>query len=224
MNLSKSYEFFNPEKVEYRIHIIGCGSVGSTVAENLVRCGIEKITLWDFDIVESHNIANQMFREEDVGKPKTQALSEILYDINPHIKENLDIKDKGWNGEALSGYVFLCVDNIELRKEIVKKNMYNIQTKAMFDFRTMLTSAQHYAANWSDTIMRNNFYNSMQFTHDEAMSETPTSACGVTLGVVTTVRLISAIGVNNFLNYVINGNLKKFIQVDGFNFIIDSFE
>ena len=60
MDLSKSYEFFQPEKVTERIHIVGCGSVGSTIAENIARCGIKKMTLWDFDKVEAHNIVNQM--------------------------------------------------------------------------------------------------------------------------------------------------------------------
>lgn len=45
MDLSKSYEFFQPEKDQARIHIVGCGSVGSTVAENLARCGVTKMTL-----------------------------------------------------------------------------------------------------------------------------------------------------------------------------------
>ena len=62
MDLSKSYEYFQPEKLTDRVHIIGCGSVGSTVAENLARSGVTKFTLWDFDVVEPHNLANQMFR------------------------------------------------------------------------------------------------------------------------------------------------------------------
>jgi len=76
MDLSKSYEFFKPEKDQSRIHIVGCGSVGSTVAENLARCGVTKMTLWDFDTVEPHNLANQMFREKDVGKLKVEATCE----------------------------------------------------------------------------------------------------------------------------------------------------
>ena len=35
MNLAKSAEFFNPINVKDRVHIIGCGSVGSAVAEQL---------------------------------------------------------------------------------------------------------------------------------------------------------------------------------------------
>ena len=33
MDLSKSYDYFQPEKDTARIHIIGCGSVGATVAQ-----------------------------------------------------------------------------------------------------------------------------------------------------------------------------------------------
>ena len=39
MDLIKSYDFFKPESCSDRIHIIGCGAVGSTVAENLIRFG-----------------------------------------------------------------------------------------------------------------------------------------------------------------------------------------
>ena len=52
LNLSKSYDFFKPEDCTERIHIIGCGSVGSTVAELLARFGLTKLTLYDFDTVE----------------------------------------------------------------------------------------------------------------------------------------------------------------------------
>ena len=45
MDLSKSYDFFQPEKDDARIHIVGCGSVGSTIAENLARCGVTKMTI-----------------------------------------------------------------------------------------------------------------------------------------------------------------------------------
>ena len=223
MNLTKSYEFFQPEKDKTTIHIIGCGSVGSTVAENLARCGVKNMTLWDFDKVEPHNIVNQMFNENHVGMLKVDALRDILTDINPDLKDTLEIHAEGWIGKMLSGYVFLCVDNIELRKEIVEKHFDSPYIKAMFDFRTLLEEAQHYAADWSDRKMKQDFLNSMQFSHEEAKDETPVSACGITLGVATTVRLISALGVNNYINFVKGNGIKKLIIVNGFTFDLMAF-
>lgn len=223
MDLSKSYDFFQPEKDEARIHIIGCGSVGSTLAENLARCGVTKMTLWDFDNVEAHNIVNQMFRQQDIHKKKVEALRDILVDINPDIDQELELKPEGWQGKLLSGYIFLCVDNIELRRNIVERHFDSPFVKAMFDFRTLLESAQHYAADWSDTNMKKNFLATMQFSHEEASQETPVSACGVTLGVATTVRLVCALGVDNFINFTKGLGLKKMIMIDGFHFILDAF-
>ena len=223
MDLSKSYEFFQPEKETAKIHIIGCGSVGSTIAENLVRCGVTNLVLWDFDRVEAHNIVNQMFRQQDVGRLKCEALKDILSDINPEVANTVEVKPEGWNGRLLSGYLFLCVDSIELRREIVEKHMNSTFVKAVFDFRTSLESAQHYAADWADYDMKNNLLKSMQFSHEEAANETPVSACGVTLGVATTVRLVCDLGVNNYINFVKGNGIKKMMMIDGFHFVLDAF-
>lgn len=216
IDLSKSHDFFQPEKVNARIHIVGCGSVGGTVAENLVRMGLTNITLWDMDIVNPHNIANQMFRSKDINKPKVEALADILCEINPDIKDSLKLCGEGWDGQKLSGYVFLCVDSIELRRRIVEQHYDNPYVNAMFDFRTALEDAQHYAADWSVLAMRKSFLDSMSFSDSEADAETPVSACGVTLGVVSTVRAICALGVSNFLNFVKGQELKKMVIFDVF--------
>ena len=223
MNIAKSYDFFQPEKLDGRIHILGCGAIGSTVAENLVRFGITKITLYDFDTVESHNIANQMFRQQDIGKYKVDALADILYEINPEIKNDIKLVKEGYTGQKLSGYVFLCVDSIDIRREVVEKYQSNQFIKAMFDFRMRLTDAQHYAADWKNKKMIEDFLASMQFSHEEAMAETPVSACNMTLSVVPTVRHIVAEGVANFINFVKTRDLKKLILVDTFTHTVDAF-
>lgn len=217
MNLSKSYEFFQPDRLSERIHIIGCGSVGSVVAENLARFGITRMTLYDFDTVEPRNLANQMFTQNDVGRLKVEALADMLHRINPEIDNDLVLVPKGYTGQKLSGYVFLCVDNIDLRREIATANKSNTFIKGMFDFRTGLTDAQHYAADWKDMKMVQGFLNSMAFTHEEAKASTPVSACNVTLSVCPTVRAIVALGVANFINFVKGGPLKKIMSIDAFS-------
>lgn len=219
MNLSKLDGWFEPD--EQKIHIIGCGSVGSAVAENLVRSGVKKLTLWDFDIVAPHNIVNQMFREQDIGKLKVDALENILKEINSEVE--ITRKCEGWNGQSLSGYIFLCCDGIELRKEIAETQSLSPYVMAMFDFRTGLTGAQHYAAVWSDSESVKRFLKSMDFTHDEASKTVPVSACGITLGVVTTVRLIAALGVNNYINFIKGNPVKSTVVIDGFDMELTAF-
>lgn len=225
MDLIKSYDFFKPETCTDRLHIIGCGAVGSTVAENLVRFGLTNLTLYDFDTVESRNIANQMFRSIDIGKPKTQALANILIEINPELEGKLRIEPEGYHGQRLSGYVFLCVDNIDLRREIATAQKTNPYLKAVFDFRIRLEDAQHYAANWKDPKQIKNFINTMQFSHEEAVKETQVSACNVELSVAPTVRQICALGVSNFINFVKSGGqaLKQMILASAFGFEIQAF-
>lgn len=223
LNLSKSYDFFKPEEIRERIHIIGVGSVGSTVAELLVRFGLTKLTLYDFDSVEPKNLANQMFRQEHIGLLKVEALTEMLCEINPEIKSTIKVETEGYTRQKLSGFVWLCVDNIEFRREIAVANKYNPYIKAMLDFRTRLIDAQHYSADWSDTKSVEDFIKSMDFTHEEAAAETPVSACNVTLSVAPTIRMICSLGVANFINFVKGDGLKKFIQIDAFKFILDAF-
>jgi molybdopterin/thiamine biosynthesis adenylyltransferase len=223
LNLAKSYDFFKPEDCRERIHIIGCGSVGSTVTELLVRFGLTKITLYDFDIVEPKNIANQMFRQEHIRMLKPHALLSMMKEINPEISNFIRFENDGYTNQNLSGYVFLCVDNIELRREIANANKNNPYIKAMFDFRTRLTDAQHYAADWSELKMIDNFIKSMNFTHEEASAETPVSACNVTLSAAPTIRIICSLGVSNFINFVKGSGLKNFIQTDAFKFTLDAF-
>lgn len=219
INISKSVEFFNPADVTERCHIIGCGAGGSAAAELLTRLGLTKIVLYDFDIVNPHNIANQLFTQRDIGDYKTEAVARMMADINPDLKQTLEIHTEGWkSGMPLDGYVFLCVDNIDLRRQIATENKFNQAIKVMFDFRTGLTTGQHYAAVWENLRSVKNFIDSMDFTHEEAKASTPVTACGMELGVAPTVRLMANLGVANFINYVKTGSLKKFINIDAFGF------
>lgn len=220
MDTSKFYEFFDPSLCRDTIHIVGCGAVGSTIAELLVRMGLTKFKLYDFDFVEAHNIANQMFRHIDIGKKKTEALRDILTEINPEVE--IELAEK-YTNEQLNGYVFMGVDSIEPRKDIVNNNLYNPFVKAIFDVRISLTDAQTYAARGDNYKEKQNLLKSMNFTDEEAKALTPVSACNVELSVAPTVRLICNCTVANFMNLLQNklDNYKTLILLqDTFNYQI----
>ena len=215
-------DYFNPlTDLKGTVHIIGCGAIGSTVAEMLTRMGIPDIRLYDFDMVTPHNIANQMFTNNQIHTAKTKSLKDLLLSINPEVQ--IKTHDEGYTNEGLSGYIFLCVDNIDLRRKIAEDNKFNPYIKAMFDFRMRLTDAQHYGADWANKESIKAFIASMQFSHEEAVEATPVSACGTTLNIITTVRLIVSAGLSNFINFVKGKPIKKLILVDSENFFIESY-
>lgn len=216
----KQGDYFQPmDDLRHPIHIIGVGAIGSTIATMLARMGVQELHYYDIDIVEMKNVCNQEYNDMQVGKTKVEALTYNLININPDIK--VHPHSEGWRpGTRLSGYVFLCVDNIDLRRQIVEENKNNPYIQAFFDFRMRLTDAQHYAAKKGEF---ENLLKTMQFTHEEAKAETPISACGTDLNVITTVRTICSLGLSNFINLIKKDTLKKMILVDLETFMLDAF-
>jgi len=75
------------ELAKGRIVIIGCGALGTTIANNLVRSGIGHIIVVDRDIVELNNLQRQnLFDENDIGSSKAGIAAEKLRKINSEIK------------------------------------------------------------------------------------------------------------------------------------------
>lgn len=204
IDTSKVADFFDAEKlVKDPIHVIGCGAIGSHVALALVQLGCQNIHLWDFDYVEPKNITNQLFRYKDIGHEKVEALADILNDKNPDIK--LTLHKEGIKPPYIAnGYIFLCVDNIDLRREIVMANRYNPYTLAFFDFRMRLTDAQHYYAARDEEEQVEALLNTMNFSHEDAKEATPRSACNIELNVIYTVWSIVSLGISNFQRFCVD--------------------
>ncbi|MEG2121686.1 MAG: hypothetical protein RRZ64_06480, partial [Rikenellaceae bacterium] len=83
--------------------------------------------------------------------------------------------------------------------------------------------AQHFAADWRDKKMVANLIKTMQFSHEEALADTPVSACNSPLSVAPTIRSIVAYGVSNFMNFVKGKSLKTLIVTYPFDYVVDAF-
>lgn len=104
------------------VAIIGCGALGSVIANALTRAGVGKIKIIDRDYVELDNLHRQiLFDEEDVKKrlPKAIAAVEKLKKINSEIEVEPVIADVNPSNieEIIKGVDLVLdgVDNMETR-------------------------------------------------------------------------------------------------------------
>ena len=68
------------------VAICGLGGLGSNIAVALARAGVGKLILIDFDRVDITNLHRQQYIANQIGKYKTDALSENLTEITPFVE------------------------------------------------------------------------------------------------------------------------------------------
>ncbi len=74
------------EKLSYRsAGIAGAGGLGSNCAAALVRVGIGRLVICDFDCVEESNLNRQFYFRDQIGLDKVEALKINLLRINPGV-------------------------------------------------------------------------------------------------------------------------------------------
>lgn len=69
--------------------VAGCGSVGSYLAEQLVRSGLGGVALLDPEPVEAANLSRSAYEAADVGRRKTEALARRLLGVAPALRLEL---------------------------------------------------------------------------------------------------------------------------------------
>lgn len=118
INSMRHVAIHNPAQYEKkRIALIGVGTIGSWLAHTLARMQV-KMTMYDHDTIEEHNLATQTYGAKDVGKYKVDVVYEQLSDIAGHghriVRERFSVtKDK-------YDLIVSAVDSLEARKNIAK--------------------------------------------------------------------------------------------------------
>lgn len=88
-----------------RVGIAGAGGLGSNVAMLLVRAGIRKFVIADFDEVNESNLNRQFFFRGQIGEKKVEALARNLRLVEPDLELELcDVRLTGGNvAEVFAG-------------------------------------------------------------------------------------------------------------------------
>ena len=67
---------------QYTFHILGCGAIGSSAAQQLIRMNGINFVLYDMDKVEDVNIGVSQYDTRHIGIMKAVALMNIMMEIN----------------------------------------------------------------------------------------------------------------------------------------------
>ena len=113
MNFHRQLDVLDvPRLARTPITVIGAGAVGSFTVLALAKSGAERITVWDDDSIESHNLPNQWYRLADLGRPKVQALKALVLEMTGVAIETVQER---FQGEKATEVTICAVDSMDVR-------------------------------------------------------------------------------------------------------------
>lgn len=110
------------------VGVAGAGGLGSNCAMHLVRSGVRKLTVADFDRVVESNLNRQFFFADQIGRRKVDALAENLRRIAPGLELELHaVTVDAGNAAALFGGCDIVVEAFDsgAAKQMLIRTMLN---------------------------------------------------------------------------------------------------
>ena len=119
--LSQTIEFLGKERAEKMqnsfVIIVGAGGVGSWAALMLLRAGVKKIRIIDFDQVTLSSLNRHAVATlDDVGTPKVKAIKKHFEKIAPFVQvdSRIELFSKDTADELLSGEFFFIISSLSM--------------------------------------------------------------------------------------------------------------
>lgn len=205
---------FDASRTNPPITIIGAGATGSRVFEALVCLGLTNITVVDYDVVEPHNLANQLYEMADVGQPKVDALRRWyqaktgaecipggMCFVRGYCGEDACLAEAGYSRtsvERLHGVMFLMTDTMASRKAIYEQlkltRTHDRQPRPFLVIETRMASSYGNVFAFSpyrrDVAER--WFETLGDDDDENMELSP---CGTSISVGPTATIIANLAV-----------------------------
>ena len=130
--------WFSPDDAnETTLNIIGVGATGSWIGLTAARMGFHSFRIWDADLVESHNLPNQIYSANHINMKKVDAFEQVLKQFNPRIEiEKHDyFFETSKHKDLLEGPLVLTVDTMSARKDIYDSFSMNWNVEKVFETR-----------------------------------------------------------------------------------------
>lgn len=111
----RQLDLVHPDQFRHRVNVVGVGGIGSPTALALAKLGVPRLSLYDPDTVEPHNLPSQLYRPIDVGRPKVDALREI---VQAFTATEIQAIPEAVATQRLDGIVVTAVDSMAARTAI----------------------------------------------------------------------------------------------------------
>jgi len=103
--------------MQSRALIVGCGALGTVIAETLARAGVGALIIVDRDVVELTNLQRQvLYDEEDLklGMPKAEAAKKKIARFNSSVRVDAHVDDFNLNNAArLAEHADIILDGLD---------------------------------------------------------------------------------------------------------------
>lgn len=192
------------------VTLAGLGGIGSYVAFLLGRLKVNRLLIYDDDIVDETNLSGQLFAIQDVGNSKTMGICRMLREYSQY--HSVISGQERYGVSSPTTAIMMCgFDNMRARKIFYDKWELHVvglpeeqRGECLFiDGRLAAEEFQVFCIKGSDTYLRKKYKNEWLFDDNEAeatlCSYKQTSFCA---------NMIASVMVNLFVNFVAN-QLKK---------------
>ena len=124
-----------PQSKLNHLGLVGLGGIGSQLVPLLSIMGWKKITGWDHDILEEHNLSTTMYPQRALGKSKAEVAENIsnLYSVKPG--NNKFFQEYYDEASPTLPKMITCLDNMEGRLVAYNKWLEQSDRQFFIDLR-----------------------------------------------------------------------------------------
>lgn len=200
------------------ITIVGAGGIGSWTALLLARAGAGNIFMFDGDVIETHNMAGQLYRMSDIGSYKVDAIRDIISQYVPTVKGGFFAEY--YTNQTLSKVTITALDSMKARKlvwqEYCRQHASNPEGCLFIDGRMTADAFQVFAFRLSNKNQAKMYGERCLFNDDEAAhlpcSYKATSHIGAGIGACITGVVTQHIHFKS--NEMFATNVKFYTEAD----------
>ena len=210
---SKQINLIDVSTFNKRINIIGCGATGSWLTFFLLKMGFKNIHVYDYDVIEEHNIPNQMFKESQIGNTKVDSIKKIyksFFNDEDELKRltihNTKITEN--NANALTDVVFCCVDDMLARKYIYEMCFKYGMTEYYSESRISIYGAYLYSLSKESSKEDREWYEGRFYENEDA----EVSHCGVSQTALPASINVVTIMIMNMIGWFTENKFNRRIE------------